>query len=40
MNDELEYNKRIDMPHDEQVDEFGWCMCEAGTGNVSEGCNV
>ena len=35
--DTAEYHKRITMTHAEQVNDYGWCMCE-GEGHISEGC--
>jgi hypothetical protein len=39
MSDDLEYELRINMSHNQQVSQFGWCMCE-GTGHITEGCPV
>ena len=37
MDDVLEYELRTQLMHTEQMDRFGWCMCEDG-GHKSEGC--
>ena len=37
MNDTQEYELRTQLTHTEQVDRFGWCMCE-GEGHISKGC--
>ena len=37
MNDIQEYELRTELTHAEQVERFGWCMCE-GDGHKSEGC--
>ena len=33
-----EYYQRVKMTHAEQVESFGWCICEGGQGHISEGC--
>lgn len=35
--DTKEYEIRIELSHDEQLDQFGWCMCE-NDGHKSKGC--
>jgi hypothetical protein len=37
MTDDQEYLTRIELTHTEQVERFGWCMCDSD-GHVSEGC--
>jgi hypothetical protein len=39
MNDIQEYELRTRLTHSEQVERFGWCICEGGQGHISEGCN-
>ena len=39
MNDIEEYELRTQLTHDQQISEFGWCMCEDG-GHISEGCEA
>jgi hypothetical protein len=33
-----EYYVRKALTHAEQVERFGWCMCEDGEGHMAEGC--
>lgn len=33
-----EYYERVEMTHAEQVEKFGWCMCESDSGHSPEGC--
>ena len=33
-----EYYKRVKMTHTQQLESFGWCICEGGQGHISEGC--
>ena len=36
--DTREYDQRVKMNHVEQVETFGWCLCDGG--HVSEGCPI
>jgi hypothetical protein len=33
-----EYYERVKLTHAEQVNQFGWCMCDDGKGHIAEGC--
>jgi len=33
-----EYYQRVKMTHAQQLESFGWCICEGGQGHISEGC--
>jgi hypothetical protein len=33
-----EYYQRVNMTHAEQLENFGWCICEDNEGHISEGC--
>jgi len=33
-----EYYQRVNMTHAQQLESFGWCICEGGQGHISEGC--
>lgn len=37
MSEDQEYYYRTTLTHSQQIEEFGWCMCE-GEGHKSEGC--
>lgn len=37
LDDEQEYLLRVNLTHAEQMEQFGWCMCDGG-GHMSEGC--
>jgi hypothetical protein len=40
MEDDLEYELRTQLSHANQVERFGWCMCEGtnGEGHIADGC--
>jgi hypothetical protein len=33
-----EYYQRVEMTHAQQVETFGWCMCEDNEGHIADGC--
>ena len=33
-----EYYQRVEMTHAQQVETFGWCMCEDNQGHIADGC--
>jgi len=35
--DVKEYNERVELTHAQQVERFGWCLCD-GDGHIAEGC--
>lgn len=35
-----EYYQRVAMTHTQQIEQFGWCMCEDGEGHISDGCPI
>jgi hypothetical protein len=35
-----EYYERVEMTHADQLDKFGWCICEGEEGHISEGCQT
>jgi hypothetical protein len=37
MDDLMEYELRVKLSHKEQVERFGWCMCE-GEGHIADDC--
>jgi hypothetical protein len=40
MDDVLEWQERVTMTHAEQLNKFGWCVCEGtnGEGQKAEDC--
>ena len=38
MDETKEYYQRVKMTHAQQLEIFGWCICEGGQGHISEGC--
>ena len=35
-----EYYQRVTMTHAEQINTFGWCMCDDDKGHIADGCPV
>jgi hypothetical protein len=34
-----EYYQRVTMTHTQQLETFGWCICEDKQGHIGEGCD-